>query len=114
MKKYPDDVLRCWTYWEALRRCGFAADDIFTSVYFEPTLGFIVCGIQLRTQGKSFVINAARLTRPEQDFFKDWVAFCTDERPDADMQKVWDKRPADIGLLPAGLVAKGFVLPGKN
>lgn len=112
--KHPADVLRCWCYWEALRRCGFASDDIFTSVYFEPTLGFAVCGIELHAQGKVFRINAAKLIRPESEFFRDWVALCTGPLDEKQMQRHWEKRPADIGMLPAGLIDRGFVLPGRN
>jgi hypothetical protein len=114
-KRYADDVLACWVYWEALRRIGFASDDIYISVYHEIALGFEVCGVELRTQKRVFIINAAALTRSRGAFRNDWLAFCEDvlaKRIDTStLEARWAKRPAEIGQLPGALVLKGFILP---
>jgi len=116
--RYAPDVLACWIYWEALRKIGFAADDIYVSVYHEMALGFEVCGVELRTQGLVFIINAAKLTRPRAAFRDDWIAFCEDviaKRVDKQMlSRKWDRRPDGMDLLPGALVLKGFTLPART
>lgn len=113
--RYAPDVLSCWVYFEALRRLGFAATDIYVTVYYDPSLGFVVCGVALRTQGLEFNISAARLTRNEEQFFGAWTAFGNDvvagRLTDEIMQPVWDARAADVGGLPIALMDKGFTLP---
>lgn len=114
LDRYAPDVLACWVYWEALRRIGFASDDIFISIYHEAVLEFDVCGVVLRTQCREFNINAAKLTRDGEEFIAAWVVFCQDVLDgrigDRELQPIWDARPADVTMLPAGLVEKGFRL----
>ena len=118
LDRYAPDVLACWVYWEALRRLGFSSDDIFISVYHEAALEFDVCGVVLRTQCREFNINAAKLTRDGEEFIAAWISFCRDVLAkrvgDRELQPVWDARPADVMLLPAGLVEKGFSLPAAD
>jgi len=114
--RYAPDVLACWAYWEALRRIGFDANDIFITTYQEAVLGFEVCAVILRTQCREFKINAAKLTRDSETFIAAWVVFGNDmlegRISNEMMEAAWRARPMDIGMLPMGLLEKGFQLPG--
>lgn len=86
---YHPLVERAWAAWEALRRCGFAAKDIFVDC--GPTIdkdGRAVddgVNVALRTQGKQFVVTCGRLggnrdaslDLPYEEFHRQWVEFCS-------------------------------------
>lgn len=69
-------VWRAWSAWEALRRCGFSADDIYVGTGIDGRDDGVF--VQLQTQGKKFSITVGRLGAglDEDAFIAEWRRFC--------------------------------------
>jgi hypothetical protein len=102
---------------EALRKVGFAADDIYCmtslSVKLHGALG-IFC--VLRAQGKEFSIDCGPVESEEaaqSEYQRVSTAVSTGGLDPADHDRIWRESEAcqRYGHLCAALVAKGFTLP---
>jgi hypothetical protein len=121
MQDYPQVLVDTWAVHEALRRLGFASEDIFVHVAGNgeaPTSGpwlFVV----LKTQGKEFSIDIGPLGKlSPEEALRTWHVFCekwnTREFLDSEAQRMYEarflKRTSAAGLA-TGLLSKGFVFP---
>lgn len=125
MKDFPAVYRDCWALHEALRRLGFASEDIFVLLSGnaeQPTTGlwfFVV----LKTQGKEFTITVRPIEGlGEEEAGAGWTAFVNlvNARTFAltEMQRVYKTRFVDRvpgpAMLVSALLAKGFVLPRQQ
>jgi len=122
MKKYHKWILEGWASWEALRKLGFSADDIFWefvhTVNVKPRPGFAL-NIVLRTQDRVFVITCSHrlssgeskaLLRKAKKFQRELADGHFDE---AEMRAIYEESfVAQNGPhLILALQMKGFVIP---
>ena len=102
---------------EALRRLGFAAEDIFAFYASIETTPKKVGGVELRAQGKSFALSCGVTDLEPQVFADTWTnlvnAFNTKEIGDDEMDQCWassmiyDRWP----YLITALAERGFKFP---
>ena len=112
--RYGPAVIACWACWEALRRLGFAAADLFVVVHATPTLP-AVCAVELRTQGLTFLMDAAPCDGPAFGlaFTRFAAALAAGEIPETLLYPAWEaSEPCTHGVdLILALRAKGLVIP---
>ena len=111
-----------WASFEALRRLGFASEDIFVQAGESLDAGLVQApsyqlGVILRAQHKEFIIDCGRIPEEPDAIEATWQRFCKAindrEVSERDLQRVWETshaREQVVGLLTA-LTAKGFVFP---
>jgi hypothetical protein len=105
---------------EALRRLGFSADDIYVVPGISAKFKERCLHVVLKTQGKEYVITAARLKTPKEDeqVRDEWLStidIIKRARPDQ-QQRIWaaSAMGADVSTFQAlalSLLTKGFALP---
>lgn len=123
---WPPAITKAWFCFEALRRLGFAADDIHVGA----TRAIIdratkaegtVARVELRTQDRVFGIHVAPVWADTIEAFNEsWVKFAAkvngedpDQFTESELQKFWDTHVAEMPIaeLPMALIAKGFDIP---
>lgn len=119
LNDYSENVLKIWTYHEALRRLGFLPGDIFVDIHREPMANMLVfaSGCVLRTQNKEFTVScgaypdeaAAKVALDEWDEFVAQLPSFEDEALQEvfEASEVWGKS-AEFVLR---LREKGFMFP---
>jgi len=74
-------LIDLWGVHQALRNCGFIADDIFVGFGNVLNVGFDTVYVVLRTQGKEYTYTVAQVPgSTEAEVFRQWVAFINDMR----------------------------------
>lgn len=132
------EILRAWAYWEALRRLGFSADDIYVGIVRGVVAGGTadcVC-VQLQAQASTFtIIVALWANRDRAEWIDLWTKFCLKLSASGgcaddpwfsgfgkkELEAMWRDTTAlmtadNMGVegLPLALVSKGFSLPVVN
>ena len=122
LNAYPPVIIATWAIWEALRRLGFTADDIWVQIAGNeaaPESGYWMF-VVLKTQDKEFVIHIMPLGEltPKRTM-KLWKAFsgmiAGGRFDEGTMHGAYahyflQREPGAASLITA-LTAKGFVLP---
>lgn len=72
--EFHPSVWRTWSAWEALRRCGFSADDIYVGMGIDGRRDAVY--VQLLAQGKEFNLVVGTTPLSEDDFIAEWQSFC--------------------------------------
>jgi hypothetical protein len=112
MKPHPM-VAETWACFEALRRAGFASDDIYV-IGDAGENGEVV--VQLRAQGKEFNVVLGPSGMPVEEFHAKWTQFCADVQTisEVELQEMWDSSHArrNVVQLVASLKVRGFRLAG--
>ena len=119
LTSYSDAVRRAWCYFNALRRLGFPADDIFVEIDGPRTAveatAFVTLRLGARRHGAADCAwRVARVT--QADFLRDWVEVA--ERmaaggfPNADLDAVWQQNADGVGAEVAiGLAGRRVAIP---
>lgn len=112
MKPHPL-IVETWACHEALRRAGFASDDIYVIGDAGET-GEVV--VQLKAQGKEFNVVLGPRGMPLDEFHAKWKQWCVDIQTIAEdeLQQMWDSSHARKNVVPlvAALKMRGFRLIG--
>lgn len=116
---WSEAVRLTWRWWEAMRRLGFTADQLFVVVAANAGLGGVLTSfVKLRHCGAVFKVGAARTPDPDA-FAAEWDRFgraiVAGEVPEATLRSWWDagERIDAVGLGVA-LLAKGIRPPGRS
>lgn len=116
----PLPLRECLAVFEALRRCGFSADDIYFTKAIAKNTGRLNAGIQLQAQGLKYTVTCGELKMPDRDLIAAWQAACAwwksgagGKNPDGPWRQLWEasfvyKHKVDFL---ATLISKGFTLP---
>jgi hypothetical protein len=102
--------------WEAFRKLGFRASDLFCEIAMSAQSGSLSCFVTLKTQNKRFSLEVGAVTDPKA-FGDEYERVCravnAKEVPQADLDRIWREseayeRRVDFA---AAITLKGFVLP---
>lgn len=122
LQDYSEPVLKAWSYYEALRRLGFAADDIFAQAHQEPVAGVLMhmFAVGLYTQGNEFVVNCGAFVTEEeaQAVCAEWGEFAG-QLPDFSEPELIEVFKASepwrtSAQFVLALRLKGFVIPNTD
>jgi hypothetical protein len=97
---------------EAYRRLGFKADDIFFLVSESARFGVLSAFCLLKTQGKEFATECGPVESQEKAA-AEYAALAMDKLPEADLERLWDESEPrqNATLFVLAIVDKGFRIP---
>lgn len=102
-------------HFNALRRMGFSADDIYTSPGVLNDARQVCWGTLLRVQGKEWAGSIAPCKKPDTVMQRRWLRYIEEVQsmPDAEMKVLWQKHmPLEaFNLLVISVAAKGIEIP---
>jgi hypothetical protein len=121
LSSYPEPIRIALATFEAFRRLGFVAEDIYFSVRMGSATGLKErgVGIQLQVRGREFAVYAGSLDGNDDEKIAIWKAAarrwstCAEE----ERQEVWaESGLGNLGVaLILGLAEKGILIPkGTN
>lgn len=113
--------------WEAFRRLGFSADDIYAGAALHPDLLSECFAIVLRTGTREFVVTIACKGKGSIDAaggydaaMSRWQtiaeAVARGDVAESDLSELWatSEVAPKLSLLASAVRAKGITIPGKN
>jgi len=118
--EFPKFCHEVYAVHESFMRFGFKSDDIFVVVNNVIGLGKNILCVELRAQGKKFVVPITPCMDGKDRMFNDWRAFIncvadentTDEELDASFRSTtMGVSPMGMGILAGTLSKRGFVVP---